>query len=46
MPPSDIELLSRAAETTRTWADSPQSCAYTALQVAKSQRPVARPLGY
>ena len=46
MPPSDIELLSRAAVIARMCANSAQSCAYTALQVAKSQRLVARPLGY
>ena len=46
MSPSDIELLSRAVETVRVRANSAQSCAYTALQVAKSQRLVARPVAY
>lgn len=46
MPPSDMELASRSAETERTSVDGAQSCACTALQVAKSQRLVARPQSY
>jgi hypothetical protein len=46
MSPPDVELLSRASETARMCANSAQSCAYTALQVAKPQRLAAKLLGY